>query len=346
MAKNKILITGGCGYIGSQTIIQLLRLTDFEVISADNFSNSSSKTLERIKQITGKDIKNYEVDLANAEQAESVFRENNDLLGVIHFAALKSVPESVAKPLYYYKNNINSLINIMECCEKYDVKNHIFSSSCSVYGNVKELPVNEDTPLGKTESPYAHSKAVGEEIIRSFSKVSTVNHIALRYFNPVGSDETGLIGEDPVSNAKPNNLVPVITRTAAGLIDKLTVFGGDYDTRDGSCIRDYIHVMDIANAHIQALDYLLKNPDVKFEIFNLGTGNGVTVFEAIKAFEKVSGEKVSYEVGDKREGDVESIYSDSSKSKAKLGWQANRTIEEMMSSAWKWQQQILKETEA
>jgi UDP-glucose 4-epimerase len=343
MSKNKILITGGCGYIGSQTIIQLLRLTDFDVISADNYSNSSPKTLERIKQITGKDIKNYKVDLANFEETEVIFRENKDILGIIHFAALKSVPESVEKPLFYYRNNINSLINIMNCCEKYDVKNHIFSSSCSVYGNVKELPVNEKTPLGKTESPYAHTKVVGEEIIRSFSKVSNVNHIALRYFNPVGSDETGLIGENPVSNAKPNNLVPVITRTAAGLIDKLTVFGGDYDTRDGSCVRDYIHVMDIANAHIQALKYLLENPEVKFEIFNLGTGNGVTVFEAINAFEKVSGKKVNYEVGDKREGDVESIYSDSTKSKTKLGWEANRTIEEMMSSAWKWQQNVLKE---
>lgn len=341
--KNKILVTGGCGYIGSQTIIQILRLTDYDVISADNLSNSSLKALDRIEKISGKRVKNYEVDLADKEATENIFRENKDLLGVIHFAALKSVPESVEKPLLYYRNNINSLLNILECCEKFSVVNHIFSSSCSVYGNVKQLPVTEETPLNQTESPYAHTKVIGEQIIQNFAKTSAVNNIALRYFNPVGADESGLIGEDPVSNNKPNNLVPVITQTAAGIIKKLTIYGGDYNTRDGSCVRDYVHVMDIANAHIQALNYLIQRP-VKFEIFNLGTGNGVTVFEAIKAFEKVSGQKVNYEVGPRREGDVESIYSDSIKSEKKLGWQANRNIEDMMSSAWKWQQNVLKES--
>ena len=342
MPKNKILVTGGCGYIGSQTIIQLLRHTDFEVISADNLSNSSDKTLDRIYQITGRKIKNYNIDLANLEASEVIFKENTDLIGVIHFAALKSVPESVEKPLLYYWNNINSLLNILHLCEGYGVSNHIFSSSCSVYGNVKKLPVDEETPLNEAQSPYAHTKVVGEEIIRNFSKVSVSNHIALRYFNPVGADESGLIGEDPVSNEKPNNLVPVITRTAAGLIKKLVVYGSDYNTRDGSCVRDYIHVTDIANAHIQALNYLMENTSVKFEIFNLGTGTGVTVFEAIEAFEKVSGVKVNYEVGPRRDGDVESIYSNSEKAKTKLGWTAERSIEEMMGSAWEWQKNTMK----
>lgn len=343
MEKNKILVTGGCGYIGSQTIIQLLKLTDYSVISVDNYSNSSSKTLERIEKITGKKVKNYEIDLVDLNSTAKVFQENDDLLGIIHFAALKSVPESVEKPLLYYKNNIDSLLNILECCEKYGVEHHIFSSSCSVYGNVAELPVDEQTPFAKAESPYAHTKAMGEEILEQFSKNSRTRNIALRYFNPVGADETGLIGEDPVSNDKPNNLVPFITRTAAGLYPKLTVFGGDYNTRDGSCVRDYIHVMDIANAHIQALEFLINNKEVKFDVFNLGTGQGVTVLEAIKAFEKESGTELNYEIGSRRAGDVEAIYSDSKKAKEKLNWEAHRNIEEMMASAWKWQKNLIKE---
>ncbi|MGK7390876.1 MAG: UDP-glucose 4-epimerase GalE [Candidatus Cyclobacteriaceae bacterium M2_1C_046] len=343
MKKNKILVTGGCGYIGSQTIIQILRNTNYKVISADNFSNSTLLTLERIEKITGEKIKNYEVDLADLNSTDRIFQENKDLLGVIHFAALKSVPESVEKPLLYYRNNMDSLLNILECCEKHDVEHHIFSSSCSVYGNVAELPVDEHTPFAKAESPYAHTKAMGEEIIEQFSKNSRTRNIALRYFNPVGSDETGLIGEDPVSNDKPNNLVPFITRTAAGIYPKLTVFGGDYSTRDGSCVRDYIHVMDIANAHIQALEYLVINKEIKFDVFNLGTGQGVTVLEAIKAFENESGVELNYEIGPRRQGDVEAIYSDSKKAKDKLNWQPVRSIKEMMSSAWKWQQQLLQE---
>lgn len=343
MPKNKILVTGGCGYIGSQTIIQLLKKTGYDVISADNFSNSSVRTLERIEKITGNRIENYAIDLADLEKTKKIFIENQDILGVIHFAALKSVPESVEKPLLYYKNNLNSMINMLECCEEFGVPNFIFSSSCSVYGNVNTLPVTEETPLNKTESPYAHTKVIGEEIIENFAKNSVTRTIALRYFNPVGADDTGLIGEDPINNAKPNNLVPVITRSAAGLMDSLTVYGNDYNTRDGSCIRDYIHVIDIANAHLLALDYLIKNQEVKYDIFNLGTGNGVTVFEALNAFEKVSGKKVNYKVGPRRDGDVESIFSDSTKAKTQLGWVATRNIEDMMSSAWKWQQQTLDE---
>lgn len=343
MKENKILVTGGCGYIGSQTIIQILRSTDYKVVSVDNFSNSSKETLDRIEEITGRKVFNYEVDLADLEATKTIFQENKDLQGVIHFAALKSVPESVEKPLLYYRNNINSLLNILQCCEEFGVEHHIFSSSCSVYGNVEQLPVDENTPLGNVESPYAHTKAIGEEIIELFAKNSSTRNIALRYFNPVGADETGLIGEDPVSNDKPNNLVPFITRTAAGIYPKLTVFGGDYNTRDGSCVRDYIHVMDIADAHIQALDYLIGNKSIQYEVFNLGTGNGVTVLEAIKAFEKVSKQKLNYEIGPRRAGDVENIYSDSKKAKDKLHWEANRSIDEMMASAWKWQQHLIKE---
>lgn len=339
MSKNTIVVTGGCGYIGSQTIIQILRNTDYDVISIDNFVNSTSEALHRIEKITGRSVKNFEADLSELQEVEKVFMENDDILGVIHFAALKSVPESVENPLLYYRNNINSLINVLECCEKYGVKYHIFSSSCSVYGNVDKLPVTENTPFNKPESPYAHTKVIGEQIIESFALKGTVRNIVLRYFNPVGADETGLIGEDPVSNEKPNNLVPVITRTAAGIIPKLTVYGGDYPTRDGSCIRDYIHVMDIADAHIYALEYLMKS-EHSYEIFNLGTGNGVSVFEAINAFEKVTGQKVNYEVGPKRAGDVVSIYSDCTKSTKILGWKAKKNIEEMMLSAWKWQENL------
>ncbi len=335
----KILITGGTGYIGSHTAIEILQEGRFDVISVDNLTNSSERTLDRIEQITGKKMKNYEIDLADREAVMQVFRENEDLIGVIHFAALKSVGESVEQPLRYYHNNFESLINMLHCCEEFDVDNFIFSSSCSVYGNVDKLPVTEETPVTDTESPYAHTKLVGERIIQDFVKVSKVSCIALRYFNPVGGHESGLNGEDPIN--KPNNLVPVITRTAAGMIPKMTVFGSDYPTRDGTAIRDYIHVTDIAEAHIKAMDYLKEGKNSEaYERFNLGSGNGVTVLEAIQAFEKVSGVKLNYELGDRRPGDVVSIYSDSSLAKEKLGWEASRDINEMMASAWKWQQYV------
>ena len=337
MNKNLIIVTGGCGYIGAQTIIEILRNTDYDVLSIDNCINSSKKALERIKAITGKEVENYRIDLRSLEPIRNLFSTYLDqVVGVIHFAALKSVPDSVADPLFYYDNNINSLINILKCCEEFGIENFIFSSSCSVYGNVKSLPVNESTPLSEAESPYAHTKQVGEEIIRSFSKKTRLNCIALRYFNPVGADASGLIGEDPIN--RPNNLVPVITQTAAGIIPKLTVFGGDYDTRDGSCVRDYVHVSDIANAHIKSLNYLIEAKNSRnFEIFNLGTGQGITVLEAIEAFEKISKKKLNYEVGPRRDGDVASIYSDCTRSLQRLDWEAKFGIDEMMETAWKWQ---------
>ncbi|MDX2248416.1 MAG: UDP-glucose 4-epimerase GalE [Bacteroidia bacterium] len=339
----KILITGGCGYIGSHTAIELLSRPGYEVISVDNLVNSSARTLDRIEQISGRRMHNYEVDVCDKKALEAIFESHKDIEGVIHFAALKAVGESVAQPLRYYHNNLVSLINILHCCEKYAVKAFIFSSSCTVYGNIEDLPVTEKTPTVEAESPYGNTKLVGEQIIRDFIHATRdIRAIALRYFNPVGAHHSGLNGEDPIN--RPNNLVPVITQTAVGIIPELTVFGGDYDTRDGSNIRDYIHVTDIAIAHIQSLEYLLENRnESRYEQFNLGSGQGISVLEAIKAFETVTGVKLKYRIGDRRPGDVVAIYSDSSLAKEKLGWVAQRGIEEMMASAWKWQQTVMGE---
>jgi UDP-glucose 4-epimerase len=333
----QIIVTGGSGYIGSHTIIELLNNTSFDIISVDNYSNSSPATYERVEQITGKPFKTYPIDLCDREAVRKIFLENTGIAGVIHFAAFKAVGESVENPLKYYHNNIASLVNILHCLSEFSVKNFIFSSSCSVYGNITQLPVTEDTPLSKAESPYAHTKQIGEDIIAAFSKVNPhVSSIALRYFNPVGAHETGLNGEDPIN--KPSNLVPVITLTAIGKIDEMNVHGGDYDTRDGTCIRDYIHVSDIADAHIKALEHLLAGNNIEnYSIFNLGSNQGVSVLEAIRAFEKVSGRKLRYKIGPRRSGDVVAIYSDSSKAERALGWKPRRTLEDMMSTAWKWE---------
>ncbi|MCX6312160.1 MAG: UDP-glucose 4-epimerase GalE [Bacteroidetes bacterium] len=337
MNKQKILVTGGAGYIGSHTIISLSEMTGYEILSADNYSNSSPKTYERIKSITGKDIEHFEVDLSDKKQVEDLFLKNPGITGIIHFAAFKSVPESVAKPLMYYQNNINSLINLLDVGSENGVRNIIFSSSCSVYGNIDSLPVTEETPIGKVESPYAFTKVIGEKILEdALRSLSGINGIALRYFNPVGAHESGRLGELP--NQRPSNLVPVITQTAIGKIQKMQVFGGDYPTRDGTCVRDYIHVCDIAEAHVKALNHLISNSSNEtFSIFNLGSDKGVTVLEAIKAFEKISGQKLNYEIIERRAGDVESIYSNSSKAESVLGWKAKRTLDEMMASAWKWE---------
>lgn len=340
----KVLVTGGSGYIGSHTLIELLEDGGFEVVSIDNYLRSTPKTYSRIEEITGKKVNHYEVDLCDLEATRSVFKKEKDITGIIHFAALKMVGESVEKPLLYYQNNNQSLLSILTCMQEFGIDNLIFSSSCSVYGNVNQLPVNEQTPLSKAECPYAHTKQMGEEIIEHYLKVHNQKAIALRYFNPVGAHKSGMNGEYPIG--KPNNLVPVITQTAIGKMEKMFVHGTDYPTRDGSCIRDYIHVTDIANAHVRALKYLQAiSSDKHFEILNLGTGNGVSVLEAIKAFEKVSGTKLNYELGSRRPGDVASIYSDSSLAEAKLGWKPKFSIEEMMNSAWKWEQNLQKENE-
>lgn len=334
--KSKVLVTGGCGYIGSHTIVDLLR-NGFEVISADNLSNSDLKVLDGIEAITGYRVKNYATDLCDQAATLRIFEENPDLKGVIHFAALKLVGESVEKPILYFRNNLDSLLNILEGMQSYHVPHLIFSSSCSVYGNALELPVTEDTPLQEAESPYGRSKQMGEQIIRDVLPASPgMQSILLRYFNPAGAHESALIGESPTNPA--TNLVPVITETAIGLRREMTVFGDDYPTRDGSCIRDYIHVMDLAEAHTKALQYLMAGRQSKpWDIFNLGIGEGVSVLEAVSAFEKVSGQKLNYKIGPRRPGDVIAIYADKTRAENLLGWGPSRNIDVIMESAWNWE---------
>jgi len=331
-----ILVTGGAGYIGSHTIIELFESGVNAVISVDNYCTSSPETYERIEAVCGKRLISYDVDLTDLNAIKAVFKKHPEISGVIHFAALKAVGESVEKPLLYFRNNIDSLLNILEVSAENAVKSFIFSSSCTVYGATDVFPVTEAAPMKEAASPYGYTKVAGERIISDFSAVNNqINFTLLRYFNPVGAHSSGLIGEMQVE--KPNNLVPVITMTAAGKYPQTVVFGGDYPTRDGTCIRDYVHVSDIANAHVKAL----LNPSQKsFDVFNLGTGEGVSVLEAISAFEKVSGQKLNYTIGDRRPGDIPAIYSDCSKAEAELGWKPKFDIEEMMRSAWKWQQYI------
>ncbi|MFT4759761.1 MAG: UDP-glucose 4-epimerase [Paraglaciecola sp.] len=332
----KVLVTGGCGFIGSHTIVDLID-NGFEAISIDNLSNADESALEGIAKITGKSVQNYAIDLCDLEATRKVFQEHTDLVGIIHFAALKSVGESVSEPLRYFDNNLNSLLNVLKCAKEFEIENIIFSSSCSVYGNTEVLPVTEDTPFQEAECPYARTKQMGEQMLRDFVVPNkNMKTIALRYFNPAGAHETAIIGES--SRNRPNNLVPVITETAIGKRDFMTVFGHDYDTRDGSCIRDYIHVMDLANAHTKCLKFSMEGENVaNFEVFNVGIGDGVTVLEAINAFEKVSGKKLNYTVGDRRAGDVVAIYANPKKSEKTLDWKPKRGIEEIMKSAWDWE---------
>ncbi len=331
-----IIVTGGAGYIGSHTIIELLNKTNYHIISVDNFSNSSSKSYDRVRSIVTRDFETIELDVCNEQLLFEKLSAIPNIIGIIHFAAFKSVNESVNEPLKYYQNNIDSLLNILKFAKQFSIHNFIFSSSCSVYGNANQLPVTEQTPLMKAESPYAHTKQLGEEIIGHFCKSeSFFNSVLLRYFNPVGAHMSGKTGELPLG--KPNNLVPIITQTAAGK-NSLTVFGNDYDTRDGSCIRDYIHVSDIADAHVKALNFLIENKNkTNLSLFNLGTGLGVSVLEAIQSFEKVSGKKLVYKLGARRNGDVIAVYADNSLAKTELGWAPEYNIDDMMLSAWKWQ---------
>jgi UDP-glucose 4-epimerase len=333
----KILITGGTGFIGSHTIVDLLN-EGFDVVSVDNQINSDRSALRGIKAITGKDFKHYKIDLTNKQATRRIFMENPDIAAVVHFAARKHVNESVLIPLEYYRNNLYSQINLLELLDEFDVPNFIFSSSCSVYGQSEELPVTEETPLQPTQCPYARTKVMGEEILRDLGHANKkINISCLRYFNPAGAHESALIGESSINLA--SNLVPVITETAIGKRKEMTVFGTDYDTRDGSAIRDYIHVMDLAHAHTKAVQYLLARKNKKnFEIFNFGIGQGASVLEAIHAFEKTSGVKLKYKIGPRREGDVAAVYADSSKAKKLLGWKPKYGIEEIMRTAWAWEQ--------
>lgn len=338
MIPGKILVTGGCGYIGGHTIVDLVN-NGFDVISVDDLSRGSLRMLAGVETILGKEIKNYKVDLTNLDDTQAIFIENPDIIGVIHFAAFKSVNESVQEPLKYYRNNINSLVNILQCAKDYDVPNIVFSSSCSVYGNAEKLPVDEATTLATAESPYAFTKQIGEVICHDFVKQNAGFNISLlRYFNPVGAHPSVAIGE---LQEKPENLVPVITQTAIGKRADMTVFGNDYDTRDGSCVRDYIHVMDIANAHTKALQYLIANKNKEAcEVFNLGSGNGVTVLELINSFEAVSGRKLNYKIGERRAGDVIAVYADNSKACNLLGWKIQYELSQMMDTAWRWEQKL------
>ena len=332
---SKILVTGGCGYIGSHTIVDLIE-NGYDVISVDNNSRSNDNVLKGIEQITSKKVKNYKVDLCNFDDTFAIFQENEDINGIIHFAAYKSVGESVKKPLMYFENNLISLINLLKCVQEFQTPNFVFSSSCSVYGNPDEIPVTEKTIPKPAESPYGYTKQMGEQIVNEFAKSSGIQSILLRYFNPAGAHPSIAIGEMPAG--KPENLIPAITQTAIGRIPKMFVHGTDYPTRDGSCIRDYIHICDLANAHTLSLKYLEEGKNTGLcEVFNLGSGNGVSVLEAIHAFEKVSGVKLNYELGPRRSGDVVAVYANNDLAKELLGWNPKFALDEMIDTAWKWE---------
>jgi UDP-glucose 4-epimerase len=334
----KILVTGGCGYIGSHTLVDLIE-NGYDVISVDNNSRSNASMLERVERITGQKIKNYKVDLCNFDDTFAIFQENTDIRGVIHFAAFKSVNESVEQPLLYFENNLFSLINLLKCVQDFEIPCFVFSSSCTVYGTPDSSPVTETTQLKPAESPYGSTKQMGEQIVIEFAKSAITKCIMLRYFNPVGAHPSAIIGEMPLG--KPQNLFPAITQTAIGKLPSMNVYGNDYPTRDGSCIRDFIHVCDIAHAHTLALDYMAEGKSKSScEVFNLGTGNGVTVLEAIHAFEKASGVKLNYTIAPRRPGDIMSIYANNDLAKQSLGWEPKYGLEEMVATAWKWEQRL------
>jgi UDP-glucose 4-epimerase len=335
MSKNKILVTGGTGYIGSHTIVEL-QAKGFEVIVIDSLRNSFAGVLDQVEKISGIKPKFYQFDLCDKTALDNFFVTETNIDAIIHFAALKAVGESVEAPLLYYRNNMLSLINLLEAMQSFKVKNLVFSSSCTVYGQPDQLPVSEQAPMKKPESPYGQTKQMAEQILADVVKSNALDVISLRYFNPIGAHESALIGEYPIG--APNNLVPMITQTAIGIREKLLVFGDDYDTKDGSCVRDYIHVVDIAKAHVVAIERLLdaKNKS-NYEVFNLGTGNGFTVLETIKTFEKVSHQKLNYEITARRSGDVEKVYADTKLANEVLGWKAERDLDNMLLSAWNWQ---------
>jgi UDP-glucose 4-epimerase len=338
--KNKILVTGGTGYIGSHTVVELIN-SGFEVIIVDNLSNSRADVLDGIQKITGIRPIFEKFDLCDFDKLNSFFRKYTDIKAVIHFAASKAVGESVEKPLLYYRNNLQSLINILELMPGHHVPNLVFSSSCTVYGQPEKLPVTENSPILPAESPYGNTKQISEEIIRDSLKSNHDLHaISLRYFNPVGAHESAAIGELPLG--VPNNLIPFITQTAAGIRKQLSVFGSDYNTTDGTAVRDYIHVVDLAKAHVIAVERMIRNKQKSsYEVFNLGTGNGYSVMEVVKAFQSSTGEKLNYQLVDRRPGDIEKVWADTTYANEVLGWKAELDINVMMASAWKWQQHLM-----
>ena len=337
--KKKILVTGGTGYIGSHTAVELIE-DGFEVIIIDNLYNSEAEVADRIGKITGTKPRLEVFDICDREKLKDFFQRNKDISAIIHFAAYKAVGESVSKPLEYYRNNLVSLINILEGMEDYAVPEVVFSSSCTVYGQPEILPVTEDTPIQPAISPYGNTKQIGEEIIRDMVAANkNIKAISLRYFNPIGAHKSALIGELP--RGVPENLVPFITQTALGLRDELKIFGDDYNTPDGSCIRDYLHVVDLAKAHVIAVKRMLENKNKHdYEVFNLGTGKGVSVLEAIKSFERVSGIKLKYKITGRRAGDIEKIWADPSFANRELGWRTLSSLDEAMKTAWEWEKAV------
>lgn len=335
----KILVTGGLGYIGSHTVVELQN-AGYEVLIVDNCSNSSENVLKGITAITGVTPFFLKMDLRNRDQVTRLFEEHKNIEGVIHFAASKAVGESVQKPLTYYENNINTLIYVLQELQLKETASFIFSSSCTVYGQADELPITESAPIKTAESPYGNTKQIGEEIIKDSCNVTpNLKAIALRYFNPIGAHNSSEIGELPLGT--PQNLVPFITQTAIGLREQLSVFGNDYPTADGTCIRDYIHVVDLAKAHVVALTRLLKNKNKSnYEVFNIGTGKGSSVLEAIQSFERVSGKKLNYTFAKKRAGDITAAYADTSLANNDLGWKAKLNLDDAMRDAWRWEQKV------
>lgn len=337
-ARGLILVTGGLGFIGSHTVVELQNV-GFEVVIIDNLSNSSIEVLDGIERISGKKPVFENIDLRDKKSVQDFFKKHSDINGVIHFAASKAVGESVENPLLYYENNLSVLIYILQELQHKTDANFIFSSSCTVYGQAEKMPITEDSSVQIAMSPYGNTKQIGEEIISDTAKVTHINAILLRYFNPIGAHPTAEIGELPIG--VPQNLVPFITQTGIGLRQELSVYGDDYPTPDGTAIRDYIHVVDLAKAHVVAMQRLLEKKNLsKVETFNLGTGTGSSVLEVITAFEKVSGQKLPYKIVERREGDITSAYANTDKANTVLGWKAQSTLEEAMASAWKWEQKI------
>lgn len=335
--KKNILVTGGLGYIGSHTVVALQE-AGYSVVIIDDLSNSEKFVLDRITQISGTQPEFFDIDLKDSAKVDEFFASHK-IDGVIHFAAHKAVGESVEKPLMYYRNNIFGLVNILEALKNHQVDNFIFSSSCTVYGQADKMPINESAPIKKGESPYAKTKQMGEEILEDFVSAFSKNIISLRYFNPVGAHSSGLIGELPLGI--PNNLVPFVTQTAAGIRECLSVFGDDYPTRDGTAIRDYIYVGDLADAHVKALDRLLsKSNQENLEVFNLGTGIGSTVLEVVQTFEKVNDLKLNYKIVDRRVGDIVEAFADNTKAEKQLGWKPTTSLEESMRTSWMWQKTL------
>lgn len=339
--KETVLVTGGTGFIGSHTTVELQQ-AGYKVVIVDNLSNSRAEVVDGIEKISGIRPAFEKVDCLDKEGMDNVFRKYPEISGVIHFAASKAVGESVEKPLLYYRNNLVSLINLLELMPKHHVKGIIFSSSCTVYGqpDPENLPVTEDAPIKKAESPYGNTKQVNEEIIQDTIKSgSPIKAILLRYFNPIGSHPTSIIGEMP--NGVPMNLIPYVTQTAMGIREQLSVFGDDYDTPDGSCIRDYIYVCDLAKAHVKAMERILEDKsEDKVEVFNIGTGHGVSTLELVHSFEKATGVKLNYQVVGRRAGDIEKVWADPKKANEVLGWTAETSLEETLKSAWDWQKKL------